>query len=102
MLRLWKETNDDGLFDAAAAVTFWVLLSLPALMLAMLSSVSLVGDGLANELERITLDFVDRTFADESSDIQTRSGACSTRNGPGCSACRWRSPCSRCRGGSQD
>ena len=38
-MRLWRETQEDGLFDAAAAVTFWVLLSLPALMLALLSSV---------------------------------------------------------------
>ena len=71
-MRLWRETQEDGLFDAAAAVTFWVLLSLPALMLALLSSVSLLGDSLANELEEVTLDFVNRTFADESSDLQVR------------------------------
>ncbi|MEO1059222.1 MAG: YihY/virulence factor BrkB family protein [Actinomycetota bacterium] len=70
VMRLWRETQDDGLFDVAAAVTFWVLLSLPALMLAVLSSVSLLGDGLANELEEVTLDFVQRTFADESNDLQ--------------------------------
>ncbi|MEM9515484.1 MAG: YihY/virulence factor BrkB family protein [Actinomycetota bacterium] len=70
VMRLWRETQDDGLFDVAAAVTFWVLLSLPALMLAVLSSVSLLGDGLANELEEVTLDFVERTFADESNDLQ--------------------------------
>ena len=69
-MRLWRETQEDGLFDAAAAVTFWLLLSLPALMLALLSSVSLLGDSLANELEEVTLDFVNRTFADESSDLQ--------------------------------
>jgi len=52
--------------DAAASVAFWLLLSLPAALLAVLSSVSLLGPDLATELEDVLLEFVDRTFTDES------------------------------------
>jgi len=62
---LIDEIGDDGLFDAAASVAFWLLLSLPAALLTALSAVSLVGDDLASELRQSALDFIERTFADQ-------------------------------------
>lgn len=56
--------------DAAASVAFWLLLSLPAALLAVLSSVSLLGPELATELEDVLLEFVDRTFTDESAGVR--------------------------------
>jgi membrane protein len=63
--RLFREIRDDGLFDAAASVAFWILLSLPAALLAGLSSVSLLGDGLTADLRRVTLEFIERVFTTE-------------------------------------
>lgn len=63
--RLVREISDDGLFDAAASVAFWLLLSLPAAALALLSSVSLLGDDLTRELREAMLEFIDRVFTSE-------------------------------------
>jgi membrane protein len=63
---LWREIREDGLMDTAASVAFWLLLSLPAALLAVLSSVSLLGPDLAIELEDAMLELVDRTFTSES------------------------------------
>ncbi|MBV1894570.1 MAG: YihY/virulence factor BrkB family protein [Ilumatobacteraceae bacterium] len=68
--KLRREITEDGLFDAAASVAFWLLLSLPAALLAVMSSVSLLGPGLAGELEEVFLDFVDRTFTSEAEDLR--------------------------------
>ena len=67
---LWREIREDRLMDAAASVAFWLLLSLPAALLAVLSSVSLLGPELATELEDVLLEFVDRTFTDESEAVR--------------------------------
>lgn len=68
--RLWRELHDDNLFDTAAGVAFWLLLSIPAALLAVLSSVSLLGDGLTRDLKLSINEFVDRTFTTESSTIR--------------------------------
>ena len=49
---LWRELHDDNLFDTAAGVAFWLLLSIPAALLAVLSSVSLLGDGLELDIDK--------------------------------------------------
>ncbi|MFK7919183.1 MAG: YihY/virulence factor BrkB family protein [Ilumatobacter sp.] len=67
---LIREIRKDGLFDVAAGVAFWLLLSLPAALLAGLSSVSLLGDGLAEELKNATDEFIARVFADQAADLQ--------------------------------
>jgi membrane protein len=67
---VWREIREDGLMDTAASVAFWLLLSLPAALLAVLSSVSLLGPELATELEDVLLEFVDRTFTDESEGVR--------------------------------
>lgn len=65
-----REVGEDGAVDAAASVAFWLLLSLPATLLAGLASLSLLGDGLASELRRITLEFVDRVFTSEADELR--------------------------------
>jgi membrane protein len=69
-LRLVREIRDDELFDQAASVAFWLLLSLPAALLAGLSSVSLLGDGLTNDLQEAALEFIDRVFASEADTLK--------------------------------
>ncbi len=72
---LWRLTVDvvreysrDGVGDLAAAITFWTLLSIPAAVLALVSTLSslerVVGADLAERLEQEVVDFVHRTFAD--------------------------------------
>jgi len=65
-----REVGDDGAVDAAASVAFWLLLSLPATLLAGLASLSLLGGGLTSELRRITLEFVDRVFTSEADELR--------------------------------
>ena len=60
--RLRRELHDDGLFDTAAGVAFWLLLSIPAALLATLSSVSLLGENLTRDLQASVNEFIDRTF----------------------------------------
>jgi membrane protein len=69
--QMWRELHDDDLFDAAAGVAFWLILSVPAALLAVLSSVSLLGDGLTADLQASVNEFVDRTFTTESEAIRT-------------------------------
>jgi membrane protein len=69
---LITEIREDDLFDVAAGVSFWLLLSLPAALLAVLSSVSLLGDDLTMELQTATIEFIDRVFADQAESL-TRS-----------------------------
>lgn len=64
-----KEIRKDNLFDVAAGVSFWLLLSLPAALLAVLSSVSLLGDDLTEDLQTGTTDFINRVFADQAESL---------------------------------
>lgn len=64
------ETRSDGLVDAAAGVAFWLLLSLPAAVLAMLAAVSLLGDSLAADLHDAINRFIDQTFTSEAQGLR--------------------------------
>lgn len=66
-----RETIDDGAVDAAASVAFWLLLSLPAMLLAGLSALSLLGDDVTDEMRRLTLEFVDRVFTSEADELRS-------------------------------
>jgi membrane protein len=66
-----RETMDDGAVDAAASVAFWLLLSLPAILLAGLSALSLLGDGATDELRELTFEFVDRVFTSEADELRS-------------------------------
>lgn len=66
-----RETVDDNAVDAAASVAFWLLLSLPATLLAGLSALSLLGDEVTDELRELTFEFVDRVFTSEADDLRT-------------------------------
>lgn len=66
---LIREIRKDGLFDVAAGVSFWLLLSIPAALLAGLSSVSLLGDDLTRELRDATIEFIERVFADQAESL---------------------------------
>lgn len=68
--QLVREVIDDGALDAAASVAFWLLLSLPATLLAGLASLSLLGDDLTSELREITNEFVDRVFTGEADELR--------------------------------
>lgn len=61
---------DDGALDSAASVAFWLLLSLPATLLAGLASLSLLGDDLVAELRDVTNEFVDRVFTGEADELR--------------------------------
>lgn len=80
---LWRELHDDNLFDTAAGVAFWLLLSIPAALLAVLSSVSLLGDGLTLDLQMSINEFVDRTFTTESSTIREAVDELFSQSRPG-------------------
>ena len=67
---LVHEVIEDGALDAAASVAFWLLLSLPATLLAGLASLSLLGDDLTAELREITNEFVDRVFTGEADELR--------------------------------
>ncbi len=63
--KLIREIREDGLFDTAASVAFWLLLSLPAILLAGLSSISLLGEDLTEEFRKVLIEFIERVFASE-------------------------------------
>lgn len=65
-----REVIEDGALDAAASVAFWLLLSLPATLLAGLASLSLLGDDLTAELRELTNEFVDRVFTGEADELR--------------------------------
>lgn len=81
--QMWRELHDDGLFDAAAGVAFWLILSVPAALLAVLSSVSLLGDGLTADLQASINEFIDRTFTTESDTIRTAVDGLFDQSRPG-------------------
>ena len=66
-----REVIDDNAVDAAASVAFWLLLSLPATLLAGLATLSLLGDEATAELRRLTFEFVDRVFTSEADELRT-------------------------------
>lgn len=80
---LIREIRKDGLFDVAAGVSFWLLLSLPAALLAGLSSVSLLGDDLTIELQNAMNEFIERVFADQAESLQRSVAGLFDRNRPG-------------------
>ena len=65
-----REVVEDNAVDAAASVAFWLLLSLPATLLAGLSTLSLLGDDATAELRRLTFEFVDRVFTSEADELR--------------------------------
>lgn len=67
---LIREVIDDNAVDAAASMAFWLLLSLPATILAGLAALSLLGEDITDELRRITLEFVDRVFTSEADELR--------------------------------
>ncbi|MFT4867211.1 MAG: membrane protein [Ilumatobacter sp.] len=83
VVRLWQELHDDGLFDTAAGVAFWLLLSIPAALLATLASVSLLGENLTADLQASIDEFIDRTFATESSTISDAVDSLFNQSRPG-------------------
>jgi membrane protein len=62
-----------GIGDLAAGVTFWILLSLPAVILAMVSALgvldSFLGRSLSDEIEEDVTGFVERVFTSEAPGI---------------------------------
>ncbi len=64
-----------GLGDLAAGVTFWILLSLPAVVLAMVSALgvldSFLGRSLSTEIEEDITGFIERVFSSEAEGIAT-------------------------------
>ena len=64
-LRIVREISEDGLFDAAAGVAFWLLLSIPAAVLVGLSSVSLLSKDLTDDLQSAMIEFIERVFTSE-------------------------------------
>ena len=81
--RTWREFNDDQLVDTAAGVAFWLILSLPAAALAVLSSLSVLGDEVTDGLRDPINEFVDRTFTTESDTIRTAVDGVFELNRPG-------------------
>ena len=67
---LVREVIDDNAVDAAASVAFWLLLSLPATLLAGLAALSLLGEQATEELRRLTFEFVDRVFTSEADELR--------------------------------
>ena len=73
---MWRFVRDvalrwyyGGVGDLAAGVTFWILVSLPALILALLSALgaldSFIDVSFATEIQQNVLDFIDRVFTDD-------------------------------------
>lgn len=67
-----NDARRDGLFDVAAGVAFWLLLSLPAALLAVVSFTSLLGARVTGEVERAIIDVVETTLSTESGAVRTR------------------------------
>lgn len=63
-----------GIGDLAAGVTFWILLSLPAVVLAMVSTLgvldSLLGRDLSIEIEEDITGFIERVFSSDAPGIE--------------------------------
>lgn len=75
----WRFTRDvvdgarrDGLFDVAAGVAFWLLLSLPAALLAVVSFTSLLGERVTGEVERTVVELIGTVLSSESDALTSR------------------------------
>ncbi|MGB3734546.1 MAG: YihY/virulence factor BrkB family protein [Ilumatobacter sp.] len=80
---LIREIRKDDLFDVAAGVSFWLLLSLPAALLAGLSSVSLLGDGPTEALRNATIEFIERVLVDQAETLSRSVDSLFDDNRPG-------------------
>ena len=78
----WRFTVDvalrwyhGGLGDLAAGVTFWVLISLPAFVLAMLAVLgpldNILDFGFQTEIRANVIEFTERVLSDDSGDLKT-------------------------------
>lgn len=81
LVALWRFIVDvalrwyhGGIGDLAAGVTFWILVSLPASILALIAALgwldNVINFSFAVEVETTVLDFVDRVFTSEGSNIR--------------------------------
>ncbi len=72
--------------DLAAGVTFWIVVSLPAAVLALVAALApldaLVGLSLKAQIEETAVEFVARTFTDERRDIQATVQALFLQSNP--------------------
>ncbi len=70
-----RELSRDRISDLAASVTFFTLLTLPAVILALVASLGslapLVGDDLATNARQATLDWAQETFGEDAGPITT-------------------------------
>jgi len=68
-----------GVGDLAAGVTFWILVSLPASILALLAALGplerFLSISFSTEIERNVLDFIGRVFTSEGSSVQEAAGS---------------------------
>ena len=75
-----------GLGDLAAGVTFWILVSLPAAILALLAGLewleSFVSFSFRSDVEQNVVDFVERIFTDENGAIADAVRALFSQNNP--------------------
>ena len=73
MFEVAKRWYYGGIGDLAAGVTFWILLSLPAVILAMVSALGqldlVLGRNLGDEIQSDVTGFVERVFTSEASVI---------------------------------
>lgn len=67
-----RDTNRKGVLDVAAGVAFWLLLSMPAALLAVVSFASLLGERITDEVERAAIELIETALATESDAITRR------------------------------
>ncbi len=72
---VFEEYKQDGVGDLAASITFWTILSIPAAVLSLLSTLSslesVVGESVADDLRTWVEDFVRDTFTDDAAINET-------------------------------
>lgn len=71
MVDVINEVRRDRLLDVAAGVTFWLLLSLPAAMLAAVASASFLGPDAANALQNAVVGLVETALSTESEEVRS-------------------------------
>ncbi len=77
-----------GVGDLAAGVTFWILVSLPAAVLALLAALgwlgdNVIGENLTDELRQNVTDFVDRVFTAQGSTVRSTVDSLFDQTNPG-------------------
>lgn len=70
MVDVVNEVRHDRLLDVAAGVTFWLLLSLPAAMLAAVASASFLGPDTSRALQDVIVGLLETAFATESAAVR--------------------------------